>query len=29
MGLQAQTDLHYTPAKQDHADGFDGGKDEG
>ena len=29
MGLQAQTDLHHTPAQQDHADGFDGGKDEG
>lgn len=29
MGLQAQANLHHAPAKQDHADGFDGGKDEG
>ena len=29
MGLQAQANLHHAPAKQDHADGFDCGKDEG
>ena len=29
VGLQAQTDLHHAPAQQNHADGFDGGKDKG
>ena len=29
VGLQAQANLHHAPAKQNHADGFDGGKNEG